>query len=346
MSLAQEVSCTVTAFGGSESQILRLRNANRERPETLEYLRWRYERPPDCPEPCVYWLLSNDAECIGMASAIFRPYFLDGRRQPVAVIGDISLDASWRGRGLGRALLRFMTSHLAQHYPDHAALVIPTESARRALDACGWRTAGTLSPMVYVLEPASYLKPLLGSAGLANALAATLRSWGRGWVSRYVPRAGELQFSNSLAGLSGPHPAQVAPAGIAVRDQSAALLEWRYARHPHTRFTFATLQDGGSVKALLVFEDCTLDGSCTIYDLLAETAEDLRALVALFVLHTLRLGRFTTLRAALDAQHPARSGLRRLGFVSRPDDAVFQVHSSGGVADGLKWRLSQGDKDT
>ena len=51
MSVAQEVSCSVTAFGGSEPRILRLRNANRERTETLEYLRWRYERAPGCPNP-------------------------------------------------------------------------------------------------------------------------------------------------------------------------------------------------------------------------------------------------------------------------------------------------------
>jgi GNAT superfamily N-acetyltransferase len=341
----QEVSCTVTAFGGSEARILSLRNANRERPETLEYLRWRYERVPGCPESCVYWLLSG-AECIGMASAIFRPYYLDGRREPVAVIGDISLDARWRGRGLGRTLLRFMTTHLEQHYPAHAALVIPTESARRALEACGWRTAGTLSPLVYVLEPATYLNPLVRSAALARVLGASIRSWGKGWVSRYAPRRGSLHLSDDLPELPDPPPGQKTPQGIAVRDLSAPLLEWRYARHPHTRFTFACLQVGGAVKALLVFEDRTLDGCCTIYDLLAETAEDLRGLLALFILQMLCSGRFTTLRAALDADHPARSCLRRLGFVGRPDDAVFQVHSASSVAEGLQWRISQGDKDT
>ena len=45
------------------------------------------------------------------------------------------------------------------------------------------------------------------------------------------------------------------------------------------------------MKALLVFEDCTLDGSCTIYDFLADTAQDLRGLIALFILHTGGLGR-------------------------------------------------------
>lgn len=346
MSVAEEVSCTVTTFGESEPQILQLRNANRERPETLDYLRWRYERARGCPDPCIYWLLSSAGEHIGMASAIFRPYYVDGRREPLAVIGDISLDARWRGRGLGRTLLRFMTSHLKQHYPRQAAFVIPTESARRALAACGWHTAGTLSPLVYVLEPASYLKSLVRYTPLARALAVPIRSCSHLWVSRYVPRHASLHLSDSLADLPGPLPRQTALHGIAVRDLSAEMLSWRYERHPHTRFIFASLQDGGLVKALLVFDDCTLDGSCTIYDLLAQTVEDLRGLVALFILYTLSLRRFTTLRGALDARHPARSCLRRLGFVARPDDAVFQVYSASGVAEGLQWWISQGDKDT
>jgi GNAT superfamily N-acetyltransferase len=346
MSIAQAVSCSVTALGGSERQILRLRNANRERPETLEYLRWRYERAPGCPEPCIYWLLSGGGERIGMAAAIFRPYYINGRREPVAVVGDISLDARWRGRGLGRTLLGFVTTHLEEHYRRHAAFVIPTESARRALKACGWHTGGTLSPLVYVIEPAKYLKSRLRYAPLARALGDPIRSFSRLWVSRYVPPQGSLHFTDSLAGLPGPLPGQTAPHGIVVRDLSAATLEWRYARHPHTRFTFATLQHEGAVKALLVFEDSTLDGSCTIYELLADTAQDLRGLTALFIQHAWGPGRFTTLRTALDVRHPARSWLRHLGFIARPDDAVFQVHSASGVAEGLRWRISLGDKDT
>ena len=51
-----EVSCEVTGFAGFEQQILRLRNSNRDNPETLEYLRWRYESAPQDPPPCIFWL--------------------------------------------------------------------------------------------------------------------------------------------------------------------------------------------------------------------------------------------------------------------------------------------------
>ena len=58
-------SCTVTGSDGQEQEILRLRNANRDSPETLEYIDWRYQSSPDAPEPRVFWLLSPDGQRIG-----------------------------------------------------------------------------------------------------------------------------------------------------------------------------------------------------------------------------------------------------------------------------------------
>src|SRR5215467_10310942 len=132
-----EPSCETSGFRGLEAEMLRLRNTNRENPETLAYLNWRYERAPGAPEPILFWLITPAGERIGMAAAVFHPYWVDGERVQVAVIGDISLDSAWRGKGLGQRLLRFMTAHLDEHFPHHPALVIPTESARRAFAEIG-----------------------------------------------------------------------------------------------------------------------------------------------------------------------------------------------------------------
>jgi GNAT superfamily N-acetyltransferase len=338
-----DVACEVTPFAGSEEQILRLRNANREFPETLAYLLWRYARAPDCPEPSVYWLRTQDQR-IGMASIIFRPYLLDGRRAPVGVVGDISLESGWRGRGLGRALLKFMTSDFERRYPDHAALVIPTESARRSLQGCGWHAAGRLIPTVCALDPATFLRARLHSAALARVFAAPVRLAGRCWVARFLPAGATLHFTTSLKELPGPIPVQTPERGVAVRELSRDALEWRYAQHPHSRFTFASLQQAGSVRSLLVYEEA--DDYCVIYDVLAPGAQELQGLLAAFVSQFLQRRDRLTLRIALDQDHPARAILGRLGFFARPDDAVFQVHSATGAAEGLRWRLSQGDKDT
>ena len=172
-------SCAVTGFAGLEPEILRLRNTNRAIPETPAYLTWRYRTEADAPQPCVYWLLDPNGERVGMAAAIFRPYWVNGARLQTAVIGDISVDAGLRGQGLGQLLLRSMTAHLDEHFPQHPALVIPTESARRTLASVGWATAGALAPLVYVLDPEPYIRPFVRSQdghGSRGALGARARN--------------------------------------------------------------------------------------------------------------------------------------------------------------------------
>jgi GNAT superfamily N-acetyltransferase len=340
-----QLSCEASGFHGFEDEMLRLRNTNRESPETLAYLNWRYERSPEAPEPVLFWLLSPARERIGMAAAIFHPYWVDARRVQVAVIGDISVDAAWRGRGLGQRLLRFMTAHLDEHFPQHPALVIPTESARHAFARIGWTTAGALAPLVYLLDAGRYLQPLLRSARLAGAVAGGVRVCARLLVKRHVRSGDELSLSPapdaSFTDLGRPGSVQVG-----LRDTGPGPLDWRYVRHPHTRFTFATLRHAGEARACLVFEESTLPGTCSIYDLAARSPADLRALCALFVERGLATPGLASLRVQLDERHPARAHLRRLGFIARAAETVLQIHSRDGSAERLEWRVSQGDKDT
>ncbi len=344
--MTDAISCAVSGYAGMEQEILRLRNTNRDNPETAAYLSWRYQCAPGAPAPLVYWLLAGDGERIGMAAAIFRAYWIEGVLTQVAVIGDISVDARWRGRGLGQRLLRFMTQHLDENFHAHPALVIPTESARRALEQCGWNTAGSLAPWVCVVDAADYLRPYTRSTLLARALARALRAGTRAFVGRHVPRDGTLQVSDLPDATIGEHARALAAGGAATRDLGAQVLGWRYTRHPHTAFRFATLSRAGVARAFLAFEESSHPGTCAIYDLWAASAADARALLALFLRRALTAAQLKSVRVLLDERHPWRAELRRLGFIARPAEAVFQVHSRDGSAARLNWQLSQGDKDT
>jgi GNAT superfamily N-acetyltransferase len=336
-------SCLVTGFPGQEPEILRLRNTNRRTPETLAYLTWRYRATADAPPPCVYWLLDPQGQRVGMAAAIFRPYRVNGTRVQTAVIGDISVDARLRGQGLGQILLRSMTAHLQQQFPRHPALVIPTESARKTLATVGWQTGGALVPLVYVLDPAHYVKRWLHSETLAKRVARCVRGAERLWVRRHVPRNGTLQLSDTMEDALLRFAQRLPASPGVVRDLGPEFLQWRYAQHPRTRFTFATFKRLGQVRGFLVFEATSMEGTCSIYDLVGETADDLRAMLALFVLRSLATPGLATLRILLDEQHPGRAQLRRLGFIARAADAVFQVRDV--AAPQAAWHITQGDKD-
>lgn len=340
------VSCEVTGFCGHEEAILSLRNSNRDSPETPEYLRWRYESAAGAPAPCVFWLKSADGEVLGMAAAIFRPYLIDGRPGYVAVIGDISVDARYRRLGLGQELLRAMTEHLKQLAPAGYGFVIPTDSARRALEKVGWVTAGQLGSLVYVADAQAYLRRLLRLRPLAAVVARMLRAGTDIRARRHVRAGGSLRLNPAPDAHTYAFLQQLPKASGVQRSLEPGALEWRYVRHPHSRFTFATYWLGGAVRGLLVFEDTTLEGTCSIYDLFALEDADMRAMLALFILRSSTVPGIATIRVMLDGAHPAREALRRVGFIARPAQAVFQVHSRSGDAQRMHWRVTQGDKDT
>ena len=341
-----EFSCEVTGFHGYEQQILGLRNANRDEPETLEYLAWRYRRSADSPEPQVFWLLSPDRQRVGMASVVFRPYWSNNTRVQTAVVGDISLDTRWRGRGLGQVLLRFMTEYLDVHFPRQPAFVIPTEAARRALTKVGWVTSGTLVPYVYVLDPTRYVRALVRSGWLATRIARRMRAVERIVTRLRATRVGSLHLKDTLDESLLEFARRLPPPGGAVRELGPESLNWRYGQHPHTRFTFARFARSGETRGLLIFEDSTLEQTWSIYDLAAKTPADLSTMLTLFVQRAQSAPDLVTLRVTLDERHPCRTHLRTLGFIARRPDTVFQVHSHSGIAERLAWCVTQGDKDT
>jgi len=346
MDQGDRFSCTVTDFEGFEQEVLRLRNANRDHPETLEYLSWRYQSSQDAPPPRVFWLSSPEGERIGMGSAVFRPYWIAGVRAQIAVLGDISLDTTWRGRGLGLRLMRYMTTWLDEHFPNQPAFVIPTEPARRALLKAGWVTLGSLVPHVYVLDATHYATTLVRSEWLASRIAMPFRSVARSLARLHVPRDGTLRLTEEFDAPLLEFTRSLSAARGAVRDLGPESLLWRYAQHPHTRFRFAVFARACRLRGLLVYEDASLEQSRVIYDVVASSAADVRAMLALFILRGLDTPGLTSLRITMNARHPWVACLRVLGFIGRHPDTVFQVHSTDGVAESLTWSVTQGDKDT
>jgi len=339
-------SCTVTGFEGFEQEILRLRNANRDHPETLDYINWRYQSSPDAPPPRVFWLSSPDGERIGMGAAVFRPYWIDGVRLQIAVLGDISLGTKWRGRGLGLRLIRFITAWLDEQFPNQPAFVIPTESARRALLKAGWVTRGSLVPHVYVIDGAHYVRVLVRNEWLASRIALPLRWLTRSFVRLYVPRDGAFRLTTALDQPLLEFVQSLPTTKGAVRDLGPESLRWRYAEHPHTRFSFGAFSRGGQLRGWLVCDGDALGPSCSIYDAAATTPADMRAMLALFILHGLDTPGLASLRIVFNEAHPWKTCLRGLGFLTRRPQTVFQVYSRDGTGEGLAWYVTQGDKDT
>jgi GNAT superfamily N-acetyltransferase len=341
----QDYSCIVTEYVGNEQEVLRLRNASRDNLETREYVDWRYQMPPGTPGPKVFWLVSASGERVGMASLIFRPYWRNGSPVHVAVLGDISVAQSLRGRGLGQRLLRFTTEYLNEHCSDSHGFVIPTEAARRSLAAVGWSTAGELIPHVLAIHPEPQLRAVLRSVWLTQRVCQIYRSLARMLLRRHLMEDGTLQFVSEPDVSVGELWRDSAKDGRVMRDLGLQSLIWRYATHPRMKFTYAKLMCSGELRAFMVL---TLDAesqACSIYDLLARSTADLSCILALCAIRAMEGRDVSTLRISVDDKHPYRRSIRKLGFLPRPRGSPFQVHPRSATAERIPWSITSGDKD-
>jgi GNAT superfamily N-acetyltransferase len=338
---------TVTGYAGLQGEVLRLRNANRPVAQTAAYLDWRYSGPTGAPDPKLFWINDATGRSVGMAALIFRPFWIDGEPQHVAVLGDISLDAALRGKGLGRSLLKFMTEHLDGDHADCLTLVIPNEAARRALTSVGWTTAGSLIPYVFALNPGEKLLGLLKSPAIAKVAAWPISALLKRMIRRHRKAGYALSILDEPNGSFDAFWKRYPKASAILSDRATKTLRWRYQSHPERGFKFAKLVHEDQFAGYLVYKVSQPMRVCTIYDCILLENGDLGCMLALFVAHCADLGGIDTIRLMLNGGHPYGERLWKLGFIARQDSGTFQLYGPKAQARlrESKWFLTYGDKD-
>jgi GNAT superfamily N-acetyltransferase len=338
---------TITGYSGFEDEILRLRNANRSVAQTAAYLNWRYADSPGAPEPKIIWARDVAGRSRGMAALIFRPFWLNGDLQHIAVVGDISLDSELRGKGLGRCLLKFMTDYLDQSHPERLAMVIPNKAAERSLTPIGWTTGGRLVPYVFVLNPEAKLPGILKSSHLAVGVARVVSKAMANLHRRHLRPGYSLSVVDTLDDSFDAFWHRYPKARLVLSDRGVETLSWRYVNHPQHKFSFAKLEHDGRFVGYLVYERSSITPMCLVYDLILSEPSDLPCLLALFVKHCSDRGSIDTIRLLLGGEHPYRKQLWKLGFIAREDAGIFQLHGPKARArlTESKWFLTNGDKD-
>lgn len=335
--------CRVSTYAGFESDVMALRNSNREIAQASEYLSWRYATRGCAGVPQVFWLDGPGGAPVGMASLVPRNYWIDGCARPVGVLGDISLDATQRGKGLGKQLLEFLTREVDRNATLPWCLVIPTPAARNALQSAGWVEGGTLVRRALLLDPGELVARKLPLAAVARGIFGGYRATLRGLLRLGGGGSGELSIGDTFGGEFEEFWRDFPKQGLGIADHGVASLTWRYGTHPHKRFRVAALRSDTGLQAYLIFE-CS-DSVCSIYDVIAKSDAVLRTTLARFIARMMADG-LTSISVTLNDTHPYQPVFSRMGFIAR-ERAVFQLHPSvaGAGRPTLNWMLTQGDKD-
>jgi GNAT superfamily N-acetyltransferase len=342
-----EYNVSVTGWTGFEDEILRLRNANRSVTQDRLYLEWRYGRRNGAPEPIVFWVKSQTGEAVGMASLIFRPFSMDRKEVYIGVLGDISLDESLRGKGIGRRLLEYVRRYLTENLADLTAIVIPNEAARKSLISAGWTIEGNLVPYALPFAPVGKLTRTLRSEFLARCLSGFMKRLVLA-LARFQTRKGYTMRMVSEVDTSFDGFWESIPkANLILGARTVRTLTWRYADHPHVRFLIGKMMKSDELAGYLVFYYSLSDSTFYIYDLAVSEQKDLLCMLGLFLEYCTRQREAGNVRIVLSERHPYCGLLWKLGFVPRSDVGTFHVKWPNGSAreNRPNWSMSLGDKD-
>jgi len=172
--MKENFTFSITGYKGYEEEVLQLRNNNRPKPQTRTHMDWRYLGQYLSMKPLIFWIHNSKGARVGMASLIFRPYWVSNKIYDFAVLGDIALNKELRGKGIAKKLFLFINSHIEkQLYP--CALVIPNEAARKSLSSAGWKVQEELPHYVNLFSPSDKIYSIIKNRMLSDILGLTFK---------------------------------------------------------------------------------------------------------------------------------------------------------------------------
>lgn len=321
------IRLSIVGYDAGAADLLAIRNANRETPRDTGYFDWRYRGQPAAHPPVVVLAEHWSGERIGALSMIPRDYLVDGARCSLGVLGDLSVSAPWRGRGLAGRMLRYAAeSDVARGWA--ASVVLTDEAAAGSLERSGWRTVTRLRR--YAATALSHR--LAGLAAVFGAQTTPL-TW-------EVTDTFDRRFDEFWHALD--------KTDAIIASRTANDLAWRYGRHPIDRYQcWIARQD-----ALVGYVIFRLDGRrVAIDDLLCRDGERGAArLLRQFMPWAQSEAGVASWSIRVNERHRVTRALSRCGFFPRRDALRLMVHplEDGRAARLLTpaaWWLTAGDKD-
>lgn len=336
-----------TGYEGHEEEVLSLRNRNRPDTQTRAYMDWRYLGQKSSHPPQIFWAMNVNNTLIGMASIIFRPYWVDNSLFEFAVLGDISINEEWRGQGISKHLFRNINFFLVKESIP-CAFVIPNPPAAKSLSHAHWKSQDNFAYYVRFMNPEAKLYQLIKSKTMAKVAGRLYRQFVGTQLSAYIYNNAELLTTTSIDD-SFNHFWQAFPKkNMIISDRSTESLHWRYEMHPYDKYEIRKLLYNNDFVGYIIY---TLKDSevCYIVDMLAFEPRYIKLMLRLFLKEILAYKKTHIIRIKFNSNNLYDASLRQSGFVKRYDEDVFQIFtipSGSFLASPYKWFISIGDKDT
>ena len=296
--------------------------------------------------PVILWVFSNIGEYIGMSALIFRYYYADNQKICFAICGDISLNSEYRSKGIAKELFRFMNSNIEKkNYP--LAFVIPTYAAQKSLSSTGWKVEESLVPHVFFIDITDKIYKFIKNRWVANLLALPYKYFIRSKLFFAGTNGFYSEIVNDFDESFDEFWQTFNKENLIIRDKSVSTLCWRYKQHPQIEFLIYKIFKNNKFIGFIVYTFSKINNVCSVYEFIVQEKEYVKHAMNLFIKKIFQRRNTASIRIILNKNHQYSSILKKIGFITRGEDGVFQTYIPRGsdINKNLKWFVTRGDKD-
>ncbi|OPL11560.1 MAG: hypothetical protein AVO38_15810 [delta proteobacterium ML8_D] len=342
----RDLKFSITSYKGYEDEIVRMLNANRLEPHSCQYQNWRYLDEESPLPPVVFWLHSSKGDKIGMAALIFRTYWIGNKPFKFAVLGDISLNDKYRGKGVAKQLFKFMNSTIDKESYS-CAFVMPNTAAQKSLSGSGWKTEQYLVPFVYLLDVSDWIYDILKINTLANLFGKLFRYFNGLKLAFKNTDGFSAEAVNDFDKSFDTFWVAFDKKNMIIGDKSISTLDWRYKKHPAQKFSIYKLMYNDRFIGFIVYSESG-DKVCSIYEFIVLNQKYIEPSMTAFIKKMNKTNSPKSIRITLNERHPYAKALRSAGFIKRKTEGVFQTYMPSGsdMQESFSWFIGSGDKDT
>jgi GNAT superfamily N-acetyltransferase len=329
-------------YYGHEEEIISIRNRNRSDSATKRYLDWRYIGKKSDKSPVIFFVKSTSGKNVGMASIIYREYCIRGKKTAVPILGDISIDAELRGKGIAKMLFLAINNYLDKENIPFA-FVMPNIPARKSLCKENWRIGQEMVRYVFFLNPKAIFKEKMNSV-----LVGKTGDWASIFIRFFLSILHDkkliMRAPSSFRKSNDEYWQRWREITEITKNRTLEYLNWRYLEHPYDAFhiyEFFKLEEFiGYIVAK--FSD---DGSIIIYEIVTGNQDDFDRMIKYFLFKCSYMKKVHSVRITLNRENPYRKALKKAFFVERPTPNVFQTYGLNHQLSELSWLITSGDKD-
>jgi GNAT superfamily N-acetyltransferase len=343
-----EIRLASIPYERCKHQLISFRNSNRETQRSEAYFDWRYLGRPGGLEPVIVWAENAEGRKVGSMSIIPHHYLADNATYVLGVLGDISVADEYRGKGIAKQMLGFLSGLDAIRKLD-GCIVLPNVDAARPLEKAGWTTVSRLERHIKFLNVEKRLKRKLASRVISVPLNPLLNYMLRVF-SYETLLTSTLEYSGGLSvGFDSRFDTlwnELKKDRMVIGFRNREYLSWRYSSHPVVEYRVYTLTSNLILCGYIVFH---YEGdTCYIDDFLCKSEKGCPVrLMSCFLRYIKEDKLLSSVVLQMSKNDLSLVPVARFGFLKRRDyqGLMINFNDESLFMDSSKWYLTAGDKD-